>query len=254
MITGSFDAVTEAILRPELMHDPLPEKRPICLFTFVESNFERVQREFPCRLLTYAPTCRQKLPVLDVEYKGEHYALFLTLSTASSCGNLLEELRVMLGIEKLIMFGSCGALDAELTAGRLVVPDRAYRDEGLSYHYAPAADYIRVKNADYVAARFQEWGIPHVRGGTWTTDGLYRETRANMEKRRAEGCLAVEMEVSAIQAVCDYRGMELYNFLLCGDLLDAPEWDERILNQPGEADVQWQSLLIALELARSLRG
>ena len=107
--------------------------------------------------------------------------------------------------------------------------------------------------ADYVAARFDEWGVPYVRGGTWTTDGLYRETRANMEKRRAEGCLAVEMEVSAIQAVCDYHGMELYNFLLCGDLLDAPEWDERILNQPGEADVQWQSLLIALELARSLQ-
>ena len=159
----------------------------------------------------------------------------------------------MLGIEKLIMFGSCGALDSELTAGRLIVPERAYRDEGLSYHYAPAADYITVKNADYVAKCFDDWGVPYVRGGTWTTDGLYRETRANMEKRRSEGCLAVEMEVSAIQAVCDYHGMELYNFLLCGDLLDAPEWDTRILNQPGEADVQWQSLLIALELARSLR-
>ena len=30
-----------------------------------------------------------------------------------------------------------------------------------------------------------------------------------------------------MQAVCDFRGLELYYFLTSGDLLDAPEWDER---------------------------
>jgi len=191
-------------------------------------------------------------PIYQFEYKGVMMGFFTSTLGGPAAAAFLEEL-IALGAENFLYFGSCGALDAELTAGRLIVPDRAYRDEGLSYHYVPAADYIRVKNADYVEKCFRDWGVPCVRGGTWTTDGLYRETRANMEKRKAEGCLAVEMEVSAVQAVCDRRGMELYNFLLCGDLLDAPAWDERILNQPGEADVQWQSLLIALELARSLQ-
>ncbi|MCM1154762.1 MAG: hypothetical protein NC314_01745 [Roseburia sp.] len=31
------------------------------------------------------------------------------------------------------------------------------------------------------------------------------------------------MECSALQAVCDFRNLDLYMFLTCGDLLDAPE-------------------------------
>ena len=95
-------------------------------------------------------------------------------------------------------------------------------------------------------------GIPCVMGGTWTTDGLYRETRGNMEKRRAEGCLSVEMEVAGIQAVCDFHGLELYDFLMSGDLLDAPEWDKRILSSKEEHDEQIKCFHIALELALRL--
>ena len=54
-----------------------------------------------------------------------------------------------------------------------------------------------------------------------------RETRGNFEKRKQEGCIAVEMECASVQAVCDFRGVEFYNFLKSGDLLDAPEWDPR---------------------------
>lgn len=39
--------------------------------------------------------------------------------------------------------------------------------------------------------------------------------------------LQVLFQCSAMQAVCDFRGLELYYFLTSGDLLDAPEWDER---------------------------
>ena len=52
-------------------------------------------------------------------------------------------------------------------------------------------------------------------------------TENNIAKRKADGCISVEMECSAMQAVCDFRGLELYYFLTSGDLLDAPEWDER---------------------------
>ncbi len=36
------------------------------------------------------------------------------------------------------------------------------------------------------------------------------------------------MECAALQAVCDFRGYELYYFLTSGDLLDAPAWDPRL--------------------------
>lgn len=35
------------------------------------------------------------------------------------------------------------------------------------------------------------------------------------------------MECTALQAMCDFRGVELYTFFTSGDLLDAPEWDTR---------------------------
>jgi len=122
---------------------------------------------------------------------------------------------------------------------------------GLSYHYAPASDYIKMPNADIIASFMKENGIPYVLGKTRTTDAIFRETRRDFEKRKADGCISVEMESAWLQAVCDFRGLELYTFFTSGDLLDAQKWDTR-----QEFDVFKNSqhdvchLDIALELAR----
>jgi len=54
------------------------------------------------------------------------------------------------------------------------------------------------------------------------------------------------MECSAIQAVSNFRGKELYYFMLSGDLLDSPEWDETNLNN---ANHNIKNFDIALHLA-----
>ncbi len=63
--------------------------------------------------------------------------------------------------------------------------------------------------------------IPYVKGKTWTTDSFYRETLNNIEKRKNDGCISVEMECSAIQAMCNFRNIEFYTFFTSGDLLDS---------------------------------
>ena len=89
-------------------------------------------------------------------------------------------------------------------------------------------------------------GLPYVKGKTWTTDAVHRETRANFEKRKAEGCISVEMECAAVQAMCDYRKF----FFTCGDLLDAPKWDDRMKkNQVKNTQHDSGHFDIALELA-----
>ena len=125
--------------------------------------------------------------------------------------------------DKYIVFGGSGCLKKEIAHGKVMLPTEAYRDEGTSYHYAPASDYITIKNVDIVAKFMGENRIPFVKGKTWTTDAFYRETVNNFEKRKADGCISVEMECSAIQAMCDFRNLNLYMFLTCGDLLDAPK-------------------------------
>ena len=91
-------------------------------------------------------------------------------------------------------------------------------------------------------------------GKTWTTDSYYRETRNNFEKRRADGCISVEMECAGVQAMCDFRGLELYPFFTGGDLLDAPEWDERGKNYSSGGQHDVGHFRIALALADYVTG
>ena len=89
--------------------------------------------------------------------------------------------------------------------GKNIIPTQAYRDEGLSYHYATAADYIDIKSSDKLAEVFKELRLPYVQGRVWTTDAIYRETKTAVAKRKNDGCIAVEMELAGMQAVCDFH-------------------------------------------------
>lgn len=120
--------------------------------------------------------------------------------------------------------------------GRVMIPTEAYRDEGTSCHYAPASDYIGIKNCGIVREFMEKNHIQYVMGRTWTTDAFYRETVRNFEKHKADGCISVEMEGSAVQAVYDFRGLDVYMFFIGGDLLDAPEWADR--KKPGRQNIR----------------
>ena len=69
--------------------------------------------------------------------------------------------------------------------------------------------------------------MPFDVGKTWTTDGVYRETRARVDRRRAEGCITVEMEASALIAVARFRGVRLAQVLYAGDTLAGEVYDSR---------------------------
>ena len=159
----------------------------------------------------------------------------------------MEEL-IALGAERLLFFGSCGALEEGIATGHLLVPTAAYRDEGVSYHYAEPSNYLEIATAPHLARLMDDMHIPYNTTKTWTTDGFYRETRTNLLKRRAEGCGVVEMECASIMAVGQFRGKAVYEFLYAADCLDGASWDQRILgNMP--ASLQERILFVAVEIA-----
>ena len=132
----------------------------------------------------------------------------------------------------------------------VIIPDRALRDEGTSFHYmAPSRD-IQL-NKRYVS-EFKEilnkLNFNYVEGATWTTDAFYRETREKVNKRREEGAITVEMEASALQAVCDFRGCELFIFFYAGDNLAGEKWDKRSLSGDIKLDEKSRIAYLALEL------
>ena len=88
--------------------------------------------------------------------------------------------------------------------------------------------------------------MPYVCGKVWTTDSMLRETKGLVSKRKEEGCIAVEMELAGVQAVCDFYDLELYDFPEAGDVLEESGYEVEGLHN---AKHNLEKLYIALEVA-----
>ena len=156
-----------------------------------------------------------------------------------------------MGAKRIILLGNCGVLNKDIEDCGIIIPTKAIRDEGTSYHYLPASDYIDVnlKYRDLFKAILKEFGYPYVEGTTWTTDAFYRETRSKIARRKEMGAICVEMECAAMQAMCNFRGVEFFRFLYAGDNLDHSQWDPRSLSGLTRLNDKEKIALLAFELA-----
>ena len=155
-----------------------------------------------------------------------------------------------MGARRFILLGNCGVLDKRIEDCG-IIPTNAIRDEGTSYHYAPASDLIDV-NTRYIPEFIEvlrEFGYPYVQGAAWTTDAFYRETPAKVAARRRMGAVCVEMECAVMQAMCDFRGVEFFQYFYAGDNLDHPQWDPRSLSGHARLSDKEKIALLAFELA-----
>ena len=248
MIIDSFDNISEPIITPQSFFG---EKKNICdiaIGTFSREIYPAALAKYPHEEIgeLRAANKIKKIHLLNVG--GLKVVFYLSEIGATLAGTDIIELNWLTGADKFILFGSAGSLDKERTTGKYVIPTEAYRDEGMSYHYAEADDYITVKNADRLADVFTKNELPFVKGKVWTTDALYRETRDAVRQRKEEGCIAVEMELAGVQAVCDYHGFELYDFLVTGDVVDQPDYSPDGLT---EANHSLDKFDVALAIARS---
>lgn len=179
MIVDSFDNKSEAKINPKLK-----ENAPIvdaCIVTFSNIIEKYVLENYNCKQIGQFKFVTGITPIYQINYNDKKFAFYKTYVGAPACVGTIEDTLSEIKTDKYIVFGGCGCLNKEITHGKVMIPTEAYRDEGTSYHYAPASDYIRVKNADIVAKFMEENGIPFVKGKTWTTDSFYRETVNNFE-------------------------------------------------------------------------
>jgi uridine phosphorylase len=167
-------------------------------------------------------------PVYRLSYEGRELAVVHPGVGAPLAAGFLEEV-IALGCRKFIACGGCGVLDSEIAVGHVVIPSTAIRDEGTSYHYLPPSReaYASRRGIAALETVLKKHHLPYVIGKTWTTDAVYRETRGKMERRKAEGCITVEMEAAAFFAVAQFRGVTFAQILYGGDDLSGDEWDNR---------------------------
>ncbi len=217
--------------------------------TFSEQVFEAMRIKYGAKKVFDINGC-VTTPVYEIEVGGKRIFIYRSYVGAPAAVGDAEEV-LGAGVKNLIAFGICGAL-VDLPIMTVIVPDRAYRDEGTSYHYAPASEYVELKNANRVAEHLKSCGIHTVSGGTWTTDGFYRETRTRLAEMQDAGCVAVDMECSALQTLCDFRKKNFYTFFISADSLAGEEWEPNYIRGTMATDIRDLSADAAIKLAVSL--
>ena len=248
-IINTFDPAGREIISPSEANETVPGFPETILACFTEKFAELIVGHTGAEQIG-AFFAGRTIPVYKFGRGGSTLGFYHSPVGGAASAAILEE-AIAKGGKRFLFFGSCGSLDKTITAGKLLVPVAAYRDEGASYHYAPAGDYIGIGTAERLAAIFEEMRVPFVRSKTWTTDAFYRETQRNMLSRKAEGCAAVEMECASVMAVGQFRGVEVYQFLYAADCLDGDGWDRRILGAMPD-DMRAPIAEIALDAAAEI--
>lgn len=244
-----FDDTRDAIINPYNFVDKLDGIPDVAIACFSRDLFEKIITGTKCNKIGELSNTNGKKTIYEIEYKGKKFALFMIGIGAPAAVGDLEELHAM-GCNKFIVFGNCGVLDKNIEDCSIIIPNEAIRDEGTSYHYLPANKTIKVnkKYMNEFKEILDEYGYDYTEGMTWTIDAFYRETKKKMEDRVNMGAKVVEMEASALQAVCDFRDMDLFIFFYAGDNLDLPEWDKRSLSGEVKLDEKSRIAILALEL------
>lgn len=254
MILEQFDPNKHAVIDPQDLvryREDIPKVAVTC---FSKATFSRLVDKFGGSKVTVRSLANLDIIVYETVYKDAKVALFLSPVGAPACALLLEDI-FALGVEKIVMFGTCGVLDRSIGDCSIIIPDKAVRDEGTSYHYASASDEISVnKNytEDFIGI-LDELSCSYTQGKVWTTDAFYRETADKVKERKAQGCICVDMECSAVAAVAAFREKEVFQFFYAADNLDADEWDMRSLDNSDKLDEKDKVALLAMELAAKIK-
>lgn len=231
MLLEQFDECKTAVLNPYDVAKPIEDMPEIVVSCFERSTFGRMLERYGGEEFAHISIANMYVPIYSTVYKETRIALVMMYVGASGCAGVCEELYSM-GAKKIILFGTCGVLDKNIDDCSIIVPNSAMRDEGTSYHYIPASDEITV-NEKYIGCfteMLDELNVNYTVGKTWTTDAIYRETRAKVELRKSCGCVCVDMECSAAAAVAAFREMDIFEFFYAADNLDCEKWDPRSLS------------------------
>ena len=167
-------------------------------------------------------------PILLYRFADENILITLGAVGCPSCAGNLDLFHAM-GISSVMFCGGGGVLDKNIEVGQILVVDGAIRDEGFSYHYIEPSRYIYTEPevTEKIIRYLEAHSISYIRGLTWTTDAVFRETKDKVKQRKAEGAKIVEMEQAGCIAVAQYRGFSYGALIYGGDDVSSKEWSDR---------------------------
>lgn len=222
-----FDDNPQAVIMPthEGLDVHLPEK---CLYAFLADEIDRFAKAVGAKQVATFVSATKTYPVYVLEHQGEKVCLAQAPVGSAPAAQFMDWL-IGYGVKKIILAGSCGVL-VDIEENAFLIPTKALRDEGASYHYVAPSRYMEVDRQALTAIETVLKGkeIPYREVMTWSTDGFYRETPDKVAYRIQEGCSVVEMECASLAAVAQLRRVVWGLLLFTADsLADLENYDQR---------------------------
>ncbi len=148
-------------------------------------------------------------------------------TVGASFAVLVAEELFACGCQLLISITSAGQLVRLGQPPYVVLIERAWRDEGTSYHYVPPAPYAFLAPGlrEQLVAGWDTASLPLCVGTSWTTDAPFRETEAMLAWGREQGMLAIEMEAAALYALAAARNYQIVCFAYITNQMAQAEGD-----------------------------
>lgn len=222
-----FDDNPRAVIMPT--HEDLDLNLPArCVYAFLEEEIERYANAVGAEKVGEFVSATKTDPVYVMTYNGEEICLAQAPVGSAAAAQFLDWL-IGYGVKQIISTGTCGVL-VDMPENVFLIPTRALRDEGASYHYVAPSRYIEVDRRALTAIEtvLRQASIPYQEVMTWSTDGFYRETPDKVAYRIEEGCSVVEMECASLAAVAQLRDAVWGLLLFTADsLVDIDNYDQR---------------------------
>ena len=121
----------------EKLNLKLPKK---AVFAFLGHHIDNYANQNNCKIVGNFESATKVYPIYITHYKGHDICLCQAPVGSAPSTQILDWL-ISYGVKEVISAGSCGAL-TDIKENIFLVPTKALRDEGTSYHYLPPSRYV----------------------------------------------------------------------------------------------------------------
>ena len=221
-----YDTAKKAVIEPNRKgKNNFPE---YCIMIFFSDVLRKYLEKTKFDVVGEYKSEMKNFPIYKIKYNGIDICIVQAVVGSGSIA-MMTDFLIGGGVKNLIACGACGVL-SNIPAGDVIIPIKALRDEGASYHYLPPTRDISLnKNViNSIKNVLNKRGIKYIECKTWTTDGFFRETSEMVKYRTDEGCKVVEMECATIAAISKFRKIKFGQLLYSGDIvLHNKKYDDR---------------------------
>ncbi len=130
-----------------------------------------------------------------------------------------------LGVINIISVGMFGGFDTKISSGDIVIPDKAFIEEGTSLHYYESIDFS-MPDMDLHRRAVDSISNTHV-FPIVSSDAVYRQTFYKENLWREKGAVGVDMETSALFSVSKLIDLSTVSILIASDIHPLNECDKK---------------------------